>query len=220
MVLGRIEFHSLEQDVAVIMDKVKLQLIELGYTIRSPQDQFSEYQTLRISQGFFHWLLDFSIKLSRTGNLVSVEITRQTPFSFDKIIEDRRKRMERRRSQTQTSFLGSIWRFWWLAYILSFVAGIVLSFLPTNDPFTFLGYALLGVFGLSLILYLLNVIQRSYLKRNEIEKADLLTKQLETIFASLNSETSSEKMICWSCFKEIIPKDHMCPECGVKLIKI
>ncbi len=219
MVLGRIEVHCSEQEIQTIMKEVKSKLKELDYKVKKPKEDYLQYQSLRVVKNSYQWLLDFHIKLERTGNLVNIEISRIEFFSIDKLISDRLKRTNR--GNQQRSFLGSIFRFWWLFFIISIAGSLLLSFLPdTGNPLTTVGYVLLGVLVVFLVLYFASGMVRSYQKKNEVEKAEILTEQLQAILQSLNAEVSKITIICWNCFKEIIPVDRKCPECKKELVKV
>ncbi|MCK5141717.1 MAG: hypothetical protein KAQ70_05950 [Candidatus Heimdallarchaeota archaeon] len=219
MVLGRIKVHCSEQDIQIIMKEVKSKLKELSYKVKKPKEDYLQYQTLRVVKNSYQWLLDFHIKLDRTGNLVNIEITRVEFFSIDKIISDRVKRTNQ--GNQQRSFFRSIFRFWWLFFIISIVGSLLLSFLPnTGNPLTTVGYVLLGILGVFLVFYFASGMIRSYQKKNEIEKANILTEQLKAILQSLNTGISETTIICWNCFKEITPVNSRCPECKKQLVKV
>ncbi len=219
MVLGRIEVHCSEQDIQTIMMEVKSKLKELGYKVKKPKEDYLQYQTLRVIKNSYQWLLDFHIKLDRTGNLVNIEITRIEFFSIDKLISDRLKKANR--GNQQRSFFGSIFRFWWLFFIISIVGSILLSFLPdTENSISTVGYVLLGILGAFMIFYFTSGIIRSVQKKNEVEKSDVLTEQLKAILQSVNVGLSETTIICWNCFKEITPVGSRCPECKKELVKI
>ena len=219
MVLGRIEVHCSEQDIQIIMKEVKSKLKELSYKVKKPKEDYLQYQTLRVVKNSYQWLLDFHIKLDRTGNLVNIELTRIEFFSIDKLISNRLKRTNQ--GNQQRSFFSSIFRFWWLFFIIGFVGSSLLSFLPdTGNPLSTVGYVFLGILGAFLVFYFTSGIVRSYQKKNEIEKAEILTDQLKAILQSLNTGISETTIICWNCFKEIIPVDSRCPECKKELVKI
>ena len=219
MVLGLIEVHCSEQDIQTIMKKVKSKLEELGYKVKKPKEDYLQYQNLRVVKNSYQWLLDFHIKLDRTGNLVNIELTRIEFFSLDKLISKRLKRTNQRNQQR--SFFGSIFRFWWLIFIIGFVGSSLLSFLPdTGNPLSTVGYVFLGILGVFLAFYFTSGIVRSYHKKNENEKAKILTEQLKAILKSLSAGISETTIICWNCFKEITPIDSRCPECHKELVKI
>ncbi|MCK5409037.1 MAG: hypothetical protein KAJ30_02125, partial [Candidatus Heimdallarchaeota archaeon] len=97
----------------------------------------------------------------------------------------------------------------------------LLSFLPdTGNPLSTVGYVFLGVLGVFIVFYFTSGIVRSYQKKNEIEKAEILTEQLQAILKSLNTGLTETTIICWNCFKEITPVDSRCPECKKELVKI
>lgn len=219
MVLGRIEVHCVEQDIQTIMNEVKSKLKELDYKIKKPKDEYMQYQSLRVVNNSYQWLLDFHVELDRTGNLVNIEITRIEFFSIDKLISDRLKKTNR--GTQQRSFLSSIFHFWWLFFIISMVGSLLLSFLPNiGTPLSTVGYVLIAIFGMFILFYFASGIIRSHQKRNEVEKAEILSEQLKAILQSLNAEVSKTSIICWNCFKEIIPVDNRCPECNKELVKV
>ncbi len=219
MVLGRIEVHCSEQDIQTIMQEVESKLKELDYKVKKPKEDYLQYQTLRVVKNSYQWLLDFHIKLDRTGNLVNIELTRIDFFSIDKFISNRLKRTNQ--GNRQRSFFGSIFRFWWLFFIIGFVGSSLLSFLPnTGNPLSTVGYVSLGILGIFLVFYFISGIVRSYQKKNEIEKAEILTEQLKAILQSLNKGVSETTIICWNCFKDVTPVNNSCPECKKKLVKI
>lgn len=219
MVLGRIEVHCVEQDIQTIMKEVKSKLRALDYKIKKPKEDYMQYQSLHVVKNSYQWLLDFHIKLDRTGNLVNIEITRIEFFSIDKIISDRVKRTNQ--SNQQRTFFGSIFRFWWLFFIISIVGSLLLSFLlNSGNPLSIVGYVLLGILGAFLVFYFTSGLIRSHQKKNEVEKADILTEQIKTILQSLNTGISETTIICWNCFEEIIPVDGRCPECKKQLVKV
>ncbi|MHA1814847.1 MAG: hypothetical protein ACTSX1_02495, partial [Candidatus Heimdallarchaeaceae archaeon] len=219
MVLGRIEVHCVEQDIQTIMNEVKSKLKELDYKIKKPKDEYMQYQSLRVVNNSYQWLLDFHVELDRTGNLVNIEITRIEFFSIDKLISDRLKKTNR--GTQQRSFLSSIFRFWWLFFIISMVGSLLLSFLPNiGTPLSTVGYVLIAIFGMFILFYFASGVIRSHQKRNEVEKAEILSEQLKAILQSLNAGVSKTSIICWNCFKEIIPVDNRCPECNKELVKV
>lgn len=219
MVLGRLEVHCNLHDIQQIIREVKSELNKIGYKIKNSNDSLIQYQSLRIAKDNYQWILDFHMKLERTGNLVHIEITRKEFFSIDKFIADRMKHINQ--SGQQRTFLGSLFRFWWIFIIISFVGSLLISFLPdSSSPISMIGYFLLSVLGIFVIFYFVSGFIRSKQKKKEGEKADILTEQLKHILQSLNSDLSDTKIICWNCFSEIIPDNNKCPKCNKDIIKI
>ena len=211
--------HCTEKDIQTIIQNVKSELRQLNYKVKKPKEDYLQYQTLRVVKNAYQWLVDFHIKLDRTGNLVNVELTRIEFFSIDKFISDKLKRTNQ--GNQQRSFLGSIFRFWWIYFIISMVGSLLLGFLPsTGSPLSFVGYVLIGVLGLFFIFYLLSRLIRFYQKKYEIEEADILTEQIKGILKSMNVIEGETSIICWNCFQEVIPVDNKCPACNKELVKV
>jgi hypothetical protein len=219
MVLERFETHCAEKDTSVIVSIVKEKLVNFNYKIKKPKDEYLDYYTLNVTKDFYHWLIKFHMNLGRTGNLVDVEISRTEPFSISRYLAERRERKQKNR--VQTSFFHLFIRFWWLYILGSFVGSIVLSFWPgTTDPISITGYVLMGILGSVLLVYFVNILFIRYQRKHVGERAEMLKMQLMSIIESVDGLSTKSSILCWSCYKEVIPEKRKCPNCNVELVKL
>jgi hypothetical protein len=223
MVLAQIEMHSNEKDINEIIAIIKSQILEYGYKIRSSKDEYLEHYSIRISKDLYRWIINFDIRLDRTGNLVKAEISRLEPFVIDKKIMEffQRERENQSRNTRSQSFWSILWRSWWIYLIASFVGSIILSVFPwVNRSITNVGYTLMGLLGSVIILFVVGIFYNRHQRSNEIEKVQIVKSHLVEIIEGIDDLKPKEKIICWSCFEEILPEKRQCPKCGVNLVKV
>ncbi len=222
MTLALVEMHSNEKDINTIIAFIKEHIPYYGYKIRSSKDEFLEHYSLRISKEMYRWVINFDIRLDRTGNLVKAEISRLEPFILDKkIIEQFQRNQNRNQDRPSMSLWSILWRSWWIYLIVSFVGSMILSFFPwVNRSIQNFGYALMGILGFVILVFVAGIFYNRHQRNNELEKVQSLKKDLEQIIESIDDTKPKENIICWSCFVEVLPEKRKCPNCGVDLVKV
>ena len=218
MTLVSFEVRCTEKDISTIILILTTRLNKLHYRIKKKEDDQLGTYSIHIIKNLFHWVVKFEISLVRTGNIVKAEISRKEPLALDKIISKRL--IKRQRNNKQKPFYFSIFRFWWIFYIVSFIGSFLLGFIPTDNPISIIGYILVGILGGFLIFYFGSIYFNQYQRKSELERAELLGMQIKSILESIDEVSLKTTVVCWSCFKEVIPVKRKCPNCKVELVKV
>ncbi|MHA1198861.1 MAG: hypothetical protein ACTSQF_05865 [Candidatus Heimdallarchaeaceae archaeon] len=218
MVLERVEIHCAEEDTPTIISTVKENLVKFDYRIKKPRDEYLDHYTFHAAKDLYNWVITFNAKSNRTGNIVEAEISRLEPFSISRVLAKRREKKQKNR--VERSFFFLLRRFWWFYIIGGFAGSMVLNFIPgTTAPVSIVGYVLTGVLGSILIFSLANNLFIRYQRKHESDMAEILREQLLSIVESIDGKSPKRSILCWSCYKEVIPKKRKCPNCNVELVK-
>lgn len=223
MSLRTVEVHCSESKVENLLKNIVTYLKKNGYSVQVIESENREKPKIFVKKRFYSWEMIIELKKDRTGNKCMVKIFNVERFSIDELIEKGRRKIESQQRDGGGSIWSMFWRMRWIALIFGSITFVILGLLYLifrSYEAIALGFA--GLIMIFLIYYFGSNLFSDYIRKNQDEKGKELISIIHKMVQdeSEKIEKQNEEIVCWNCYKEVVPRKRKCPNCGVKLIPV
>ncbi len=223
MSLRTVEVHCSESKIENLLKNIVIYLRQNGYSVKVLESENRDKPKISVQKGFYSWEMIVELKKDRTGNKCMVKIFNIERFSLDEIIEKGRRKIESQQRAGGGSIWNMFWRMRWIALIFGSITLVILGILYLifrSYEAIALGFA--GLIIIFLIYYFGSNLLSDFIRKNQDEKSEELITIIHEMVQdeSEKIEKQNEEIVCWNCYKEVVPKKRKCPNCGVMIVPV